>query len=88
MILMLQVTSKEIRILKFPSNSNFTPDNALHDETFSTLTKPKSTSKSESTSAIDVQTNFKPSIRCSQVKPFDDTSFFKYKTYFQGFSTK
>ena len=27
----------------------------------------------------------RPTTRCSQILPFYDTSFFKYKSYFQGF---
>ena len=52
------------------THSNVTPDNTLNDETFSTLTKPKSTPTSESTSAIDVQTDSKPTTHCSQIIPF------------------
>ena len=37
------------------------------------------------TSAINVQTNSPSLTHCSQIIPFYDTSFFKYKTYFQGF---
>ena len=39
----------------------------------------------ESTSATDVQTNPQFSRHWSQIIPFYDTSFVKYKKYFQGF---
>ena len=45
-----------------------------------------STTTQDSTSAIDVQTNSQPTTHCSQMIPFYDTCFFKYKKYFQGFS--
>ena len=63
----------------------------LHEqeESFSTISKPKlniiPTSSSGSTSAIDVQTNSTPMTHSSQIVPFYDPSFFKYKMYFQGF---
>ena len=71
-------------------NSSFSPDETLHEqETFSTITKPKPTIKpkcsSEFTSAIDVQTNSTSMTHSSQLVPFNDPSFFKYKMYFQGF---
>ena len=46
-----------------------------------TIPKPSS----ESTSVIDVQTNSNPITHSPQIIPFYDPSFFKYKTYFQGF---
>ena len=73
------------------NNSLFSPNETLHEreESFSTITKPKlnptPTSLSESTSAIDVQTNSTPMTHFPQVVPFYDPSFFKYETYFQGF---
>ena len=71
-------------------NSSFSPDETLHEqETFSTITKSKPTikpkSSSEITSAIDVQTNSISMTHSSQLVPFYDPSFFKYKMYFQGF---
>ena len=44
-----------------------------------------STTAQESASAINVQTHSRPIRHCSQFIPFYDTSFFKYKNYFQGF---
>ena len=72
------------------TNSSFLPDETLHEqETFSTITKPKPTippkSSSEITSAIDVRTNSPSMTHSSQVVPFYDPFFFKYKMYFQGF---
>ena len=46
---------------------------------------PKPNTIPESTSAIDIQTNSQPSTHCSQIIPFYDTTFFKYKNHFQGF---
>ena len=71
-------------------NSSFSPDETLHEqETLSTITKSKSTikpkSSSEITSAIDVQTNSTSMTHSSQLVPFYDPSFFKFKMYFQGF---
>ena len=68
-------------------NSSFSPDETLHEqETFSPITKPKPTVKqkspSEITSAIDVQTNSTSMTHSSQLVPFYDPSFFKYKMYF------
>ena len=57
----------------------------LTQENFSTLNKPLSNTPQETTSAIKVQTNSPSLTYCSQVKPFYDTSSFKYKNYFQGF---
>ena len=73
------------------NNSPFSTDETLHEqkETFSTIKKstPITISKplSESTSAIDVQTNANPITHSPRVIPFYDPSCFKYKTYFQGF---
>ena len=71
-------------------NPSFSPDETLHEqETFSTITKSKHTIKPKSspeiTSAIDVQTNSPSMTHSSQLVPFYDPSFFKYKMYFQGF---
>ena len=71
------------RILKH--ESSLTTDKTLHEEFYSTINKPKSTTTQESTSAINVQTNSQPATHCSQLTPFYDTSFFEYKNYFQGF---
>ena len=66
-------------------DSTFSHDKTLHAETFSTMNKPKPFTIPESTSAIEKQTNSQPSTHCSQIIPFDDTSLFKYKHYFQCF---
>ena len=71
-------------------NSSFSPDETLHEqETFSTITTPKPTvkpkSSSEITSAIDVQTHSTSLTHSSQLVPFYDPSFSKYKLYFQVF---
>ena len=42
-------------------------------------------SLSESISAIDVQCNSNPITHSPQIIPFYDPSFFKCRTYFQGF---
>ena len=71
--------------------SPFSTDKTLHEqeETFSTIKKstPNKIPKplSESASAIDVQTNSNPITHYPQILPIYDPSFFKYKTYFQGF---
>ena len=39
----------------------------------------------KSVSVINVQTNLPSLTHCPQIIPFYDTSFFKYKNYFQGF---
>ena len=62
------------RIPKY--DSSFSTDTTLQ-ENFSILKK--------SPSAINVRTNSPSLTHCSQVIPFYDTSFFKYKNYFQGF---
>ena len=59
-------------------------EKTLHEETFSTINPPNTTTIPESTSAIDVQTNSQPSSHCSKYIPFYDTSFFKHKYYFLG----
>ena len=70
------------------TNSSFSPDETLHEqETFSTINKPKHTiqpkSSSEITSAIDAQTNSTSMTHSSQLVPFYDPSFFKYKCIFK-----
>ena len=66
-------------------DTSFTTDKSLHEETYSPINKSKSTTTQESTSAINVQTNSQPDTHCSQILPFYDTSFFKFKNHFQGF---
>ena len=70
------------RIPKY--DSSFSTDTTLQ-ESYSTLKKSPSNTPQENTSAINVQTNSPSLTHCSQVIPFYDTSFFKYKNYFQGF---
>ena len=70
------------RIPKY--DSSFSTDTTLQ-ENYSTLKKSPSNTPQESTSAINVQTNSPSLTHCSQVIPFYDTSFFKYKYNFQGF---
>ena len=65
------------RILK--PDSILSNGNTLQEDTLSTKNKPKSNTIPESTSVIDIQTNSPPSTHCSQIIPFYDTSFFKYK---------
>ena len=45
-----------------------------------------STTPHESASAIKIQSHSRPTTHSSQIVPFNDTSFFKYKNFFQGFS--
>ena len=66
-------------------DSSFTTDKTLHEETYYTVKITTFTTPQESTSAINVQTHSRPATHCSQTIPFYDTSFFKYKKYFQGF---
>ena len=54
-------------------------------ETYSNIKTPMSTTPHESASAINVQPHARPPTHCSQIIPFYDTSFFKYKNNFQGF---
>ena len=72
---------------RIPKNdSSFSTDKTLQDnEHYSTLQKSPSTTPQESTSAINVQTNSPSLTHYPQVIPFHDTSFFKYKNYFQVF---
>ena len=66
-------------------DSSFPTDNTLTTETFSNIQKSKTTNTQHSTAAINVQPNLPPTTHCSQIIPFYDPSFFKYKKYFQGF---
>ena len=65
-------------------DSSFSTDKTLQ-ENYSTLKQLPSTTPQKSASAINVQTNSPSLTHCSQIVPFYDTSFFKYKNYFQGF---
>ena len=67
-------------------DSSFSTDKTLQDtEHYSTLKNPSSKIPQQTTSAINVQTNSPSITHSSQVIPFYDPSFFKYKNYFQGF---
>ena len=61
-----------------------TPDTTIISKNFSTITKPKP--DTHSTDALETQQPIKFSTHCSQIIPFYDPSFFKYKNCFQGFS--
>ena len=67
------------------SDSSFLPDTTLQTGNYSTLNKSISNAPQNSVSAINVQTNLPSLTHCPQIIPFYDTSFFKYKNYFQGF---
>ena len=54
-------------------------------ENYSTLKQQSHNTSQKSISAINVQPNFPSLTHCQQIIPFYDTSFFKYKNYFQGF---
>ena len=64
---------------------SFNPDKTLLEDIFSTIKTRKSVTTQESTSAKDAQPNLLSNTLCSQLIPFYDTSFFKYKTIFQSF---
>ena len=66
-------------------DSSFLHDTSLQTENYSTLNKLISNTSQKSVSAINVQTNLPSLTHCPQILPFYDTSFFKYKNYFQGF---
>ena len=67
------------------SDSSFLQDTTLQTENYSTLKQPTHTTSQKSVSAIIVQPNLPSLTHCQQIIPFYDTSFFKYKNYFQGF---
>ena len=71
------------RIPKF--DSSFLHDTLLQTENCSTLNKLTPKTSQKSVSAINVQTDLPSLTHCPQIIPFYDTSFFKYKNYFQGF---
>ena len=70
------------RIPKY--DTSFSTDTTLQDN-YSTLKNSPPKTPQQSTSAVNVQTNSPSLTHCSQIIPFYDTSFFKYKNYFQGF---
>ena len=67
------------------SDSSFFYDTTLQTENYSTLNKSTPKTSQKSVSAMNVQTNLPSLTHCPQIIPFYDTSFFKYKNYFQGF---
>ena len=87
MILVLQVTMKNIYTLEFQNKTHLLLQIKLYylEEIYSTMKKSTSTTPQESTSAINVQTHSRPATHCSQIIPFYDTSFFKYQNSFPGF---
>ena len=65
-----------------PESQNMTlpfQQNPTLQENYSILKTSPSNTPQETTSAINVQTNSPSLTHCSQVIPFYDTSFFKYK---------
>ena len=67
------------------SDSSFLHDTTLQTENYSTLNKSIPKTSQKSVSSINVQTNLPSLTHCPQIILFYDTSFFKYKNYFQGF---
>ena len=67
------------------SDSSFLQDTTLQTENYSTRKQPTHTTSQKSISAINVQPNLPSLTHCQQIILFYDTSFFKYKNYFQGF---
>ena len=61
----------------------FIPDTTITFKNFSTITNPKS--HAHSTKEIETQQLSKHSTKCSQIIPFYDRSFFKYKGCLQCF---
>ena len=85
MILTLQAMTKINIYTRIPkSDSSFLHDTTLQTENYSTLNK-LTRKTSQNVSAINVQPNLPSLTHCPQIIPFYDTSFFKYKNYFQGF---
>ena len=67
------------------SDSSFLHDTTLQTENYSTLNQLTRNTSQKSVSAINVQLNLPFLTHCPKIIPFFDTSFFKYKNYFQGF---
>ena len=67
------------------SDSSFLHDTTLQTKNYSTLNQLTRNTSQKSVSAINVQSNLPSLTHCPQIIPFYDTSFFKYKNYFQGF---
>ena len=71
------------RIPKY--DSSFLHDTTLQTENYSTPNKLTQNTSRKSVSGINVQPNLPSLTQCPQIIHFYDTSFFKYKNYFQGF---
>ena len=67
------------------SDFSFLHDTTLQTESYSTLNESTPKTSQKPVYAINVQTNLPFLTHCPQIIPFYDTSFFKYKNYFQGF---
>ena len=67
------------------SDSSFLHDTKLQTENYSTFKQLTPNPSQKSVSAINVQPNLPSLTHCPQMIPFYDTSFFKYKIYFQDF---
>ena len=67
------------------SDSSFLHDTTLQTENYSTLNILTRKTSQKSVPAVNVQPNLPSLTHCPQIIPFYDTSFFKYKNYFQGF---
>ena len=67
------------------SDSSFLQDTTLQTENYYTLKQLTPNNLRKSVSTINVQANLPSLTHCQQIIPFYDTSFFKYKNYFQGF---
>ena len=67
------------------SDSSFLHDTTLQTENYSTLKQLTPNTAQKSVSALNVQPNLPSLTHSPQTIPFYDTSFLKYKNYFQGF---
>ena len=67
------------------SDCSFSPNTTLQTENYSTLNKSTPNTSKKSVSAKNIQTNLPSNTHGPQIIPFYDTSFFRYKNYFQGF---
>ena len=67
------------------SDSSFLHDTTLQTKNYSTLNKLTQKTSQKSVSAMNVQPNLPSFTHCPLIILFYDTSFFKYKNYFQGF---
>ena len=67
------------------SDSSFLHDTTLQTEKYYTLEQLTPNTAQKSVSAINVQSNLPSLTHSPQIISFYDTSFYKYKNYFQGF---